>query len=129
MNIFVEKFLKKMSSKLEKEILTVEPEVKKILNQYHWPGNIRELENILEYAINMVEGDILLKEHLPSFLKNSQNTKIENEDSIFSLAEVERRAIEKAIKKFAGNMTKAAKALGIARNTLYEKIRKYKLKD
>ncbi|WP_071394057.1 sigma-54-dependent Fis family transcriptional regulator [Bacillus tuaregi] len=128
-DIFLDYFLRKMSISLGKEMVTVEPIVKEIFNQYSWPGNIRELENVLEYGINMGEGEILLREYLPSYLLNQLNpTNGKDIEPVRSLATVEREAIERAVKKFAGNISKAAKALGIGRNTLYEKMKKYHIK-
>lgn len=125
--LFVEYFLQRMSLKLGKEIAEVHPQVMEILNNYHWPGNVRELENVLEYAINMMEGNTITKECLPFYL-NKEEMKIEEEDELFTLAELEGNAIKKALKKFDGNITKVAQSLGIARNTLYEKMKKYKIK-
>ncbi|AOY75855.1 sigma-54-dependent Fis family transcriptional regulator [Clostridium formicaceticum] len=125
--LFVEYFLQKMALKLGKEIPEVHPQVMDILNNYHWPGNVRELENVLEYAINMVEGNSMTKECLPHYL-NKAEIKIEKEDELFTLAELECNAIKKALKKFDGNITQVAQSLGIARNTLYEKMKKYKIK-
>ncbi|KJF28766.1 hypothetical protein TZ02_01525 [Clostridium aceticum] len=125
--LFVEYFLQKMSLKLGKEISQVDAEVMEILNHYHWPGNVRELENVLEYAINMVEGNSMTKECLPYYL-NTAEVKIKKEEELFTLAELECNAIRKALKTFDGNITQVAQSLGIARNTLYEKMKKYKIK-
>lgn len=124
--LFVDYFLQKMSRKLGKEIIEVHPQVIEILRGYHWPGNVRELENVLEYVINMMEGNVVTKEYLPFYLYEEE-MKIE-EDKLLSLAELESNAIIKALKKFDGNITKVAESLGIARNTLYEKMKKYKIK-
>ncbi|MCC5909748.1 MAG: sigma-54-dependent Fis family transcriptional regulator [Clostridiaceae bacterium] len=125
--LLVEYFLQKMSRKLGKEISEVHPQAIETFNRYHWPGNVRELENVLEYAINMTEDTIITKECLP-FYFNEEEKKIEEEDEFFTLAELEEKAIEKALKKFDRNITKVAESLGIARNTLYEKMKKYKIK-
>lgn len=126
--LLVEYFLKKMSLKLGKEIPKIDPMVTDILNSYYWPGNIRELENVLEYAINMLDDNIITEESLPVYLKKEE-LEIESKDNIMSLAALECNAIIKAMKKYNGNITKVAQALGIARNTLYEKIKKYKIKN
>lgn len=124
---YVEYFLKRMSLELGKEVITVDPLVMDIFNQYQWPGNIRELENVLEYAVNMTEGNILTKEFLPPYLLKKENKHFSTDNIVLSLEELECQEIKKAIKLFAGNMSRAAKALGIARNTLYEKIKKYQI--
>lgn len=117
-------FVQKLSLKLGKEISRIQPEVYEQVEVYHWPGNVRELENVLEQAINLVEGDTLFTEHLPAHI-NPGPVCAKMERGIISLAALERRAIEDALEKFAGNVSRAAQALGIGRNTLYEKMRKY----
>lgn len=117
-------FVQKLSLKLGKEISRIQPEVFEQVEAYHWPGNVRELENVLEQAINLVEGEILFAEYLPAHI-NQGPVGTKTERGIIPLAELERRAIEEALEKFAGNVSRAAQALGIGRNTLYEKMKKY----
>ena len=124
-DLFVKKILKNMSVKLGKEVFKIDPEVRKTFHQYEWPGNIRELENILEYSINMVDGDVLTKEYLPSYLNNKIETKMDDLETIIPLYELECRAIKNAMEKCDGNITRVAKALEIGRNTLYDKLKKY----
>ncbi len=125
--LLINYFVKKLSLKLGKEIVCVQPEIYELMERYHWPGNVRELENILEHAINLAEGDTLQLEHLPDhFLSSSFASGAGGE--IIPLAELERRAIEQALAKLDGNVSRAARALGIGRNTLYDKIKKYGIK-
>ena len=126
-DILVAKILTKMSVKLGKEVLKIDPEVRKIFRQYDWPGNIRELENVLECSINMMDGDILTVEYLPTYLTNCKETKMNDQGDIISLSQLECSAIEDAMKKCEGNITQVAKALGIGRNTLYSKLNKYQI--
>lgn len=93
-----------------------------ILTEYHWPGNVRQLRNIVEHAILMAENDFIEPKHLliPGTGKIDRSTGQ-------SLAEIEKSAIQYALKSSGGNKTVAAKTLGIAYSTLYEKMKKYGL--
>lgn len=144
---FVEFFIKKYNKKHNKKIKYVSPKVLDLLQNYDWPGNIRELENCIERAVVLSEGDKILVEHLPYYLKplekqikyggihfseinmnspeavNSSNTEINN----LNIKELEKNMIIEVLKKCNYNKTKAAQILGIHRNSLIRKIKKYKL--
>ncbi len=94
------------------------------LLDYNWPGNISELENILERALNLAEGDLILSKHIVLDRK-------ENYANISSLKETleywEKRSIENALEFFDGDKKMVMKALDISKSTLYEKINKYKI--
>jgi PAS domain S-box-containing protein len=96
-----------------------------ILEEYNWPGNVRELRNIIERSVVFATDGVILPKHLPEYLFSV--TDDSGTDGPFSLEEAERRAIEQALEKSAGNITEAAEFLGIARNTLYNKLRKYNI--
>jgi Nif-specific regulatory protein len=97
---------------------------------WHWPGNVRELENCVESAVVLSEGEIL-PENLP--LPERGRTEVTdpgaNPAEILTLAEVEKRQILKALERFDGNRTQAAKALGIGRNTLLRKLKEVGLES
>ena len=98
-----------------------------LLRGYSWPGNIRELENTIERALNMVaEDDVIKSQHLPDGITGNHKAV-----SIRPLAEVlyeaERNAIMECLRQVNGNKTETAKKLGISRTALYEKINKYGL--
>ena len=107
------------------------------LINYSWPGNIRELRNVVERAIVLIgDGDRLTFEHLPEnikeyYINNELKNKLENacinsgmDNSEGLLKKAEEMAISFAIQKEQGNLSRAAKLLGIARSTFYEKINK-----
>ena len=90
---------------------------------YHWPGNIRELQNVLERAANIATGDVLSVEHLPpELIEKNINS---NKESHLPLEQYEKKIIINLLKEYKGNISKAAARLGIARSTLYRKINKF----
>jgi transcriptional regulator of acetoin/glycerol metabolism len=121
-------FVKKISRKMGKHIDAIAPEVIQTFERYHWPGNIRELANAVEYAVNISQDENLNTTNLPPYLRK---LKPENKrcaaDPIMPLSALEKDAIKKALLFYDGNMTKTSKALGIGRNTLYAKIRKHEI--
>jgi transcriptional regulator of acetoin/glycerol metabolism len=101
-----------------------------ILRAYRWPGNVRELLNCIEYAVNAMEGEIIRPEHLPPLLLEgrtglSQGAKADQAE--FKLESVAAETIREALEHHGGNVSRTARALGIGRNTLYAKMRKFGL--
>ncbi len=92
---------------------------------YHWPGNIRELENIVELIINAESVEII--NNINHHSSKEVRDKAKEETMVFNLEIVEKNHIKEVLNKFDGNVSSAAKALGIGRNTLYRKIEKYSL--
>jgi transcriptional regulator with PAS, ATPase and Fis domain len=108
--------------------LRVAPETLQVLGQYEWPGNVRELRNVVTAASAIVDGGMLEPRHLIFFRPQKRRPSIPK----FllagqSLEALEKAAINETLRQFDGNRTKAARALGIASSTLYEKIKKYDL--
>lgn len=125
-SLLTDYYIEKISRKVGKNVESVEPGVYRILEAYHWPGNVRELANAVEYAINLLQGEDLKLAHLPPHLTKKPVTRPMSHDvEVLPLASLERRAIEKALLYFGGNITKVSNALGIGRNTLYDKMKKY----
>jgi two-component system response regulator AtoC len=113
--------------------VTLAPETVEVLAGYHWPGNVRELRNVIAGAAAMVDGNLLELRHLIFFRPQKRSPPVQPGTEEFPLAgktleQLERAAIEQALHQFEGNKTRAARALGIAASTLYEKIRRYGLK-
>jgi DNA-binding NtrC family response regulator len=104
--------------------LRASPETLEALASHPWPGNVRELRNAVAAAAAMADGVTLEPRHLV-FLRSKRPPS----SSSRSLEEMERTAIEQALKDAGGNKTRAARALGIAASTLYEKIKKYSLES
>lgn len=117
--------LGKICNQANKPILSISPRAVSYLESYPWPGNARELYNVLERAVNMLEtGDEILPEHLPSRITGQDRV-----HKTLSLQETvekaEREAIINALLSTGGNRTKACDLLNISRSTLYERINKY----
>jgi two-component system, NtrC family, response regulator GlrR len=115
--------------------ISAAPETLEVLASYHWPGNVRELKNVIAGAAAMVDGPLLEPRHLIFFRPQQRSPHIDTGATAElplagqTLEQLEKAAIEQALHRFEGNKTKAARALGIAASTLYEKIRRYGLKS
>ena len=97
-----------------------------LVTQYPWPGNIRELRNVLERALIMApDSDVIHPAHLPSEIITVSKADSAASDVELPLEEIERRHIMKVLAHVADNRSKAARTLGISRATLYEKLHKY----
>ncbi|MEW6275549.1 MAG: sigma-54 dependent transcriptional regulator [Bacillota bacterium] len=109
----------------------ISPAALELLVRYHWPGNIRELQNVIERAAIICQGNEILPEHLPKELLATQKTTassiINFPDQGISLDEVEKELILKALEKTGGNQTRAAQLLGITRSALLYRSQKYGL--
>ncbi|MCR4441840.1 MAG: sigma 54-interacting transcriptional regulator [Peptococcaceae bacterium] len=123
--LLVRFFLQKLSEERGMDYV-LDDKAMKILMEYSWPGNIRELQNALERAVNFAETNRIMPHHLPKILSGS-GAHLQQSRKFCSLEEAERQTIIEVLKHCQGNITKSAKILGIARNTLYFKIDKYKI--
>jgi len=110
-------------------------EAMEVLISYSWPGNIRELVNVVEWLVSMVEGEYVQREHLPAYLSTIQPSITSMSDSTVNIAsrwkemvyQSERERIAAALVAAGGNKAEAARRLGIHRSTLYEKLKKYEI--
>ncbi len=121
----VDHFIKKLNARKGKKIISVSPDVMGILLRHDYPGNIRELENIIEYGFVVCHGSIIQVEHLPVELTDNNDFKRPIFIDATTEALSEKNQIISILKKNNGNITKTSLELGIHRTTLWRKIQKY----
>ncbi|AWI07099.1 sigma-54-dependent Fis family transcriptional regulator [Clostridium drakei] len=130
--LFIDHFIKEFSAKNSKNIIKIHGEVMNILNQYKWPGNIRELMNVIEHIVVTNKNGIIQKNSIPEYIllhmKENEFFKEYPLDLTRAIRELEIENIKKALKITKNNKSKAAKLLNIPRGTLYHKIDEYKIK-
>ena len=143
-------FIARFNKRLGRQITELTPEGLAYLRAYDWPGNIRELENVIERSILMADGEVLDVEDLPSSLRSStpasslasssilnRNSSLSSSPINPSLKEVvkehtrriEREVIQKKLGETGGNVTRAAEALQISRKSLQMKMKEYGLRN
>lgn len=124
--LLVNHFLNKFSKENNKPIPQLEPEVMDALINYDWPGNIRELANVIERTIVLSPSGLISIKYLPKRIKEKTGWSILQENT-FNLLEVEKTLILKALNSTGWNQTKAAEKLGISRKQLRTKMKHYGL--
>jgi two-component system response regulator AtoC len=149
--LLMEYFLHKFNRQFQKKIKGFSPEAIEVLRRYLYPGNVRELGNMVEYATNVCHEAIIKPEHLPDYLERAWDESLQPEaretlgerdrypgleeesmetrvaDNRLNWREMERRLISEALLKSRGNRTKAAQLLGWGRSTLWRKMKQHKL--
>lgn len=115
-------FLRRFATAMGRQVTGFSEDARELIDNYEWPGNVRELANAIERALVVCRGDQLTAEHLPIQLHDDET---ESLGGNYSMAVLEGRHIEKVLRLHGFNVTHAAKALGIDRVTLYNKMRKY----
>ncbi|MBC2744883.1 MAG: sigma-54-dependent Fis family transcriptional regulator, partial [Desulfosarcina sp.] len=121
-------FLNRYSKKNHRSLKGFRPRAMDLLVRHSWPGNIRELENVIERAVIMARGDMVDPEHFPSTLKHHDANEPVKEPVLASgrsLKEVEKEMILKTLEDMGGNRTRTAQMLGISRRTLQLKLKDY----
>ncbi len=121
--LYAAHYLEQFGKKYSKPGLYLSAESKRAMQLYRWPGNVRELRNVIERALIMSDTKTLQ----PNALNFQETSLLEEEEVAFTIEEMERQMIRKAIEQHQGNLSAAAEQLGISRQTLYNKIKKYSL--
>ena len=119
--LLTDHFTALFAKKYNKTGISLHPDVYKKLDTYSWPGNIRELQHVIERAIILTDKDILK----PSDFLVMQETGRTADPVGFRMEDVEKQTIQQALEKYHYNISKAADELGMARTTLYRKMTKY----
>src|SRR5690554_70724 len=123
--LFIEYFLNEANISLGKEVVGLSKEVQEAFKNYAWPGNLRELRNVIKRSVLLTNSDLIPLEVIPREVLFSANTKKETVD--FSKESNEKQLILNALKEADFNKTKAAKLLNITRKTLYNKLELYNI--
>ena len=127
--LIARRFLERFNEQYDKNIRDISPAAVSRLISYEWPGNIRELESVIERAVLFCQGDELLPECLPEELHSSRTSR-----SLFvvpplvPMAEIEREAIMQTLERTSGNVKKSAQILRCPRPTFYRKLKKFGIK-
>ena len=116
-------FLEKLTQKYRKKITTLSTEALKAMQHYHWPGNIRELEHIIERAVIITDANEIELNDLHFSSKNNSNEL----PKTLNLEATEKLLIQQALQKHHGNISRAAKDLGLTRAALYRRLEKHQL--
>ncbi len=126
--LLIHHFIKKYGMMMHKEVRDIAPEVVDILLQYDFPGNVRELENIIERGVALANGDTIEPVHLPEDLRGHCLQTFRKKSGIIpTLEDQEKAYIEWVLQECGGNKTMAAQYLGIDRVSLWRKIKKYEI--
>lgn len=130
--IFTDFFINEANVELEKSVTSISDGVKDIFELYDWPGNIRELKNVIKRMVLLTNGPVAEVSSLPDYMvfsvKNKEETPSLNGDDLKSQSEAhERKLIIEVLQKVKYNKSKAAQLLNIDRKTLYNKLEKYNI--
>jgi DNA-binding NtrC family response regulator len=129
-------FLQQFSQEFKKDFQSVSSEALKLMINYSWPGNVRELKNLIEKILILEKGPTIIPQHLPSEISRQGDPSgpgfefsLELPEEGFSLEEMEKAFLKKALAKAEGNQTRAAQLLGISRDVLRYRIKKFRLEE
>lgn len=126
--ILINHFIDKFNKRMNKSIQDISKDVMNILMQYDFPGNVRELENIIEHACVMCQGTRIRTTHLPpEFNQRSDKLIVHEEVNSHPLQSFERQLLQETLEKHNGNKILTAEELGLHRSTLWRKMKKYDL--
>jgi DNA-binding NtrC family response regulator len=130
--VLIDYFLKKHTRNTSRLVSGLTPETKKLMNEYSWPGNVRQLESAIERAILLSEGDLITAEDLPTEVRQEVGPASEGAFKLpaegINFEDVERNLITQAMEQTDYNITKAAKLLGLTFRTLQYRLEKFGIK-
>jgi transcriptional regulator with PAS, ATPase and Fis domain len=119
--LLIEQFRCSFNKKFNKQIKGISSEVERLFLNYPWPGNVREMENLMEHAFIRCHQNVITVENLPS---DFQKYFKEHPHFFYCSPDAETKVIQKALRQACGNKTEAARALGVSRRTIYRKMEK-----
>jgi DNA-binding NtrC family response regulator len=119
-------FIAHYSQRLNRRVQDVTPKAEVLLESYNWPGNIRELRNVIERAVILCSGNRIHASDLPlGGSETWESGKPDEAEQFLSLDEVEKLYIQRILTATGNNLSRGAEILGVTRTTLYNKMRKY----
>jgi transcriptional regulator with PAS, ATPase and Fis domain len=129
--ILVKYFLEKLNRKFNKRIRGVDPKVMKLFCRHPWPGNVREMQHVLEYCFVFAKGPMITERHLPRLESSWVGRELElpTGGSMSPLQALEKKTILMALEMTHGNKQEAAKVLKVSRSKLWRKMRTYRIAD
>jgi len=116
----------KFATRYRKDIQGITRRAQSCLARHSWPGNVRELENVIGNASMMVHGIVIDIDDLPESLRRQPAQRVESDTGILTLEQIEQRHVLDVLHRVGGNKVRAAEALGIGRNTLYDILSRMK---
>jgi len=122
---FVSYFMKIYNKKYKKESLKISDAALELLNQHDWPGNVRELQHTIERGVIMSESDEIRSSDFNLTINAESGLTTDESHDNLNLQEIEKLLVEKALEKHDGNISKAAKELGLTRAALYRRLKKF----
>lgn len=130
--LLVNKLLTKISEKISKNVKKINPDVIEYLMNYEWKGNIRELENVLERAVNICDNNVISVNDLPQkVIEQNQNGQLVKINGIGTLEstveEAEKKLIQEVLNYTNGSRKKAIEILNIGKTSFYQRLKKYEL--
>ena len=125
--LFINLFLDQANKELEKEVEGFSPDAVEALIQYSWPGNLRELKNIVKRMVLLAPAAVIPKELLPREIRVAMIEDKKDDYALFNAKNEQERILD-ALEKTGGNKSKAARLLDIDRKTLYNKLKQYDIK-
>lgn len=123
--LLIEYLIERLNMEMGKNVKGVTHDVMQILTGYSWPGNVKELENTIQHAFLLTQGEVIEHDCLPSRILNEVLT--EKDEGVISFEENEKRFLIKTLQECNWNKLQVAKQLNVSRSTLYAKLKKYNL--
>jgi DNA-binding NtrC family response regulator len=122
--LLIQHFITKFSNELKKNISEVSEDALKLLLNYSWPGNVREVENVIQRAITLTRHETILPEDLPNTVMQEKDESLIEKGfrEKYTVSQLEREYIKRVLVEAGGNKSKAAEILGLDRKTLYRKL-------
>jgi DNA-binding NtrC family response regulator len=132
-------FLLKSCKEMNRPLMSISPAAMQALEAYDWPGNVREMENVIERSVALTDGEIIEKSDLPAGIGGNDDETLPGQlcprvtedgvDMVHTIEAIERRMIAEALELSDGVKARAAHLLGINRTTLVEKIKRHALEQ